>query len=169
MTMDTGCIEVVVGRRTSPFTRILRGLSIAGTALCILFAVRISLFLILGAVIFGILIWYFTQDINVDYEYVYVEKEIRIAKIINKEKRKELASYPLDDMEIIAPFASHRLDGYRERVKMIDYTSGREEDRNIRYGLVTGGQMLLLDLDEEYGAEILKQIRFFAPRKVFRD
>ena len=105
----------------------------------------------------------------VDYEYVYVDKEIRIAKIQQKQRRKDLAVYDLTKMEVMAPSGSSHLDEYRSRnLTVLDYSSGEDGNKPFRYEVVMeGGSKLILDMVGEYGEQIITVLRTCFPRKVF--
>ena len=170
--MDTGVLEIVVNKKTDTLLKIMRVLTIV-LAVCFV----IGGFLI-GAMIVGLILGvacgiaaYFVWLNNVvDYEYVYVEKELRIAKILQKEKRKELVSYPLDKIEILAPSRSWRLDPYKGRqMETADYSSGYEDRMEYQYTLITDNKKILLELEGEDADRLLTTIRTFAPRSVYRD
>src|SRR5699024_1387733 len=52
---------------------------------------------------------------SLEYEYLYVDKEISVDKILNKTKRKKAEKFELDRMEIFAPVNSWHLDNYKNR------------------------------------------------------
>ena len=100
-----------------------------------------------------------------------MDKELRVAKIQQKQRRKELAVYDLTKMEILAPADSYQLDSFKNReLKVIDYSSGREEDKADRYVLIlSDNTKLILDIVGDYGKELLDILRIYSPRKVFRN
>ena len=170
--MDIGCIEVVVSRKSSALTKFFRVLLIM-LAVCfiILGLAGITVALIIG-IGCGIGAYFVSREINVDYEYSYVDREIRIAKIMNKERRKEIASYDLDKMEILAPARSWHLDDYKNRKleKEYDYSSGKAAQPDPTYYLyLEGNARLKLDLEGEDAAKLIEAVRQIAPRKVFTD
>ncbi|MER2026301.1 MAG: hypothetical protein ABS874_03530, partial [Lachnospiraceae bacterium] len=103
------------------------------------------------------------------YEYVYVDKEIRVAKIQQKQRRKELAVYDLTKMEVMAPSGSGHLDEYKGRnLTVIDYSSCEDGNKPFRYEVVMkDGSKLILDMVGEYGAQVITILRTYFPRKVF--
>ena len=119
----------------------------------------------------GVVCYFLWLESVVDYEYDYVDKELRVAKIQQKQRRKELAVYDLTKMEILAPADSYQLDSYKNRdLKVTDYSSGREEDKADRYVLIlSDNTKLILDLVGDYGQELLDILRIYSPRKVFRN
>ena len=170
--MDIGCIEVVVSRKPNTLFKFLRVLLIM-LAVCFLF---LGLVGIMAAFIPGIgcLVGYYFVNMNVgiDYEYSYVQKELRIAKIMNKERRKEVATYDLEKMEILAPVRSWHLDSYKNRqiAKDVDYSSGEEKQPDPCYYLyLEGNTRVKLELEGEEAMQLLDAVKQMAPRKVFTD
>ncbi|MBP3217927.1 MAG: hypothetical protein J6M46_06125 [Lachnospiraceae bacterium] len=122
----------------------------------------------------GCLVGYYFVNMNVgiDYEYSYVQKELRIAKIMNKERRKEVATYDLEKMEILAPVRSWHLDSYKNRqiAKDVDYSSGEEKQPDPCYYLyLEGNTRVKLELEGEEAMQLLDAVKQMAPRKVFTD
>ncbi|MBQ6362394.1 MAG: hypothetical protein IKF45_06585 [Lachnospiraceae bacterium] len=170
--MDIGCIEVVVSRKPNTLFKFLRVLLIM-LAVCFLF---LGLVGIMVAFIPGIacLVGYYFVNMNVgiDYEYSYVERELRIAKIMNKERRKEIATYDLEKLEIMAPVKSWHLDSYngRQIAKDIDYSSGEEKQPDPCYYLyLEGNTRLKLELEGEDAQNLIAAVKQMAPRKVYTD
>ena len=82
-------------------------------------------------------------------------------------RRKKVATFEVERMEILAPIKSYRLDNYKNRTcKEIDYSVRREEQPDRRYVMYyEGNQKIILSPSEE----MLKAIKNVAPRKVFTD
>lgn len=103
---------------------------------------------------------------GIEYEYLYVDREISVDKVLAKSKRKKAGNYTLEQMEIMAPVGSHRLDSYRNRqIKVVDYSSGVAQQPEKRYMMVMNDCKVILEPNEA----MLKAIQDVAPRKVFRD
>ena len=169
--METGCLEVVVNRKKNTLIKVMHLGAIVLTVCFCLLAFLFGFLLLIPAALCAAgayLAWY---DSVVDYEYVYVDKEIRIAKIQQKQRRKDLAVYDLSKMEILAPQGSYHLDPFKGRnLNVTDYSSGDEDNRSCRYELVLeDGTKLILDMVGEYGTQILDILRNYYPRKVFRN
>lgn len=169
--MDTGCLEVVVNRKPNTLIKTICYGACALTVCFCLLSFMMSLFLLIPAALCAAAAYYFWLETAVDFEYVYVDKELRVAKIQQKQRRKELAVYDLTKMEVLAPVGSHHLDGFRNKeLKVLDYSSQGDENKPYRYALIlSDGTELILDLVGEYSSQILDIIRTFSPRKVFRD
>lgn len=104
---------------------------------------------------------------DLEYEYLYLDRELVVDKVMAKTKRKRVATYSVDRMEILAPVKSYHLDNYKNRsVKTKDYSIGTEEKPDLRYAMYyEGGDRILLSPSEE----LIKAIKSVAPRKVFTD
>jgi len=169
--METGCLEIVVNRETSTLVKAMRIIAIVLTVCFCLLAIFTSFFMLIPAIACGIGYYFLWLESVADYEYDYVEKELRVAKIQQKQRRKELAVYDLTKMEILAPVDSYQLDSYKNKeLKVTDYSSGRDEDKADRYVLIlSDNTKLILDLVGDYGKELLDILRAHSPRKVFRN
>lgn len=169
--MDTGCLEVIVNRKPNTLIKaVCYGACVLTVCFCLL-AFMTSLLFLIPAALCAAAANYFWLESAVDFEYVYVDKELRVAKIMQKQRRKELAVYDLTKMEVLAPVGSHHLDGFKNKdLKVIDYSSQGDENKASRYALIlSDGTELILDMVGEYSSQILDLIRAFSPRKVFRD
>lgn len=179
--METGCLEIVVKSRPDQKTKMLTALMAvlalvlaAGAVLSILSAgILPALVLAVGAAsaVYGFV--FFRSRCDLEFEYDYVDREIRVAGVYSKESRKDLASYDLNRMEILAPEHSRRLDGVRGRIQdLTDYSARVPVKEGVRWMLVLDkGEAVLLDLDPagETQRQVLQLIRASAPRKVFFD
>lgn len=169
--MDTGCLEVIVNRKPNTLIKaVCYGACVLTVCFCLL-AFMTSLLFLIPAALCAAAANYFWLETAVDFEYVYVDKELRVAKIMQKQRRKELAVYDLTKMEVLAPVGSHHLDGFRNKdLKVLDYSSQADENKPYRYALILSDSTeLILDMVGEYSIQILDLIRAFSPRKVFRD
>lgn len=118
-------------------------------------------------IVLGVLDYFVFQLTDIEYEYLYLDKEISIDRIMAKMKRKRLAVLSVDKIEILAPEKSHQLDSYRNRnVKTTDYSAGQDLPGEKLYAMYyEGNKKFLLNLDEDFA----KTVKGVAPRKVFMD
>ena len=119
------------------------------------------------AVVTGVGAYFVNLFTDLEYEYLYLDKELVIDKVMAKSRRKRVATYSLDKVEILAPIKSYHLDNYKNRnVKQKDYSIGIEEKPDLRYAMYyEGGEKLLLSPSPE----MIKIMKNVAPRKVFSD
>ncbi|MDO4475599.1 MAG: DUF6106 family protein [Lachnospiraceae bacterium] len=127
-----------------------------------------SLFFLL-ATLLGAGAWWAFSNAACEYEYLYVNGDIDIDRIINRQKRKKAASYDIADLEMLAPAASHDLDSFKndKGVRQVDYTSDPKGARvyGAVYAQEKGRVLAWLELDEE----IIRDMRRHQPRKISRD
>ena len=103
---------------------------------------------------------------HMEFEYLYVNGELDIDKIMAKTTRKHAASYDMKNMEMVALWDSHYMDSYRnnQRTKVVDFSSGREGVTvyAMVYAGEKGTEVVLFEPDEI----ILNDIGRIAPQKV---
>ena len=123
--------------------------------------------LIVVTIAFGIGTYFTSGYTDVEYEYLYCDKTITVSKIMAKEKRKDLETFDIDKMEILAPANSYRLGDFKNRdLKEVNYWSVDKTKEEPPYAMIyEGGRKILLDLPQEF----VKMVQNNAPRKVFFD
>lgn len=119
------------------------------------------------AVALGVLTYFVFQWTDIEYEYLYLDKEISVDKVMAKSRRKRVAVLSVEKMEILAPVQSHQLDSYKNRnVKTADYSAGMDLPGQKLYAMYyEGNQRYMLNLDEDFA----KTVKSVAPRKVYMD
>ena len=145
--MSDSYVECLVKAKQPTWAKILKVLLIALTVLSCLVMFVFIIFL--------------------EYEYLYLDKELSVDKIMAKSKRKRVGTYSLDRMEVFAPVYSYHLDNFKNRqVKEKDYSIGEVLQPDGRYAMYyEGGEKILLSPNEE----LVKVLKNMAPRKVFSE
>ncbi len=169
--MDTGCIEIVVNSKSSALIKFAHILLIMLAVAFALLGMVAGFVPLIIAIACGIGAYFAGMNTEVDYEYSLVDKELRVAKILKKSRRKDMGKFDLDKMEILAPAVSHELDSYnhRQNLKEFDFSRHDPEEKESKYNLfLEGGTKLVLTLEGDDGKLILDNVRAFAPRKVYR-
>ena len=160
--------ELLVKKERGVKENILRGISVVPTVLIILLTLLMPNFLFfIVAIGFGVLTYFIFQWTDIEYEYLYLDKEITVDKIMAKTRRKRVLTISVDKIEILAPVNSYQLDSYRNRqVKATDYSAGGDLPEEKQYAMYyDGNEKYLLNLTEDFA----KTIKGIAPRKVFLD
>ena len=157
--MNDSYKELLVSKEQGVKDKLIRVVSIIPTVLAGLLTLltgNILIFII--AVAFGVLDYFVFQWTSIEYEYLYLDKEIR---------RKRVHTIDVNKIEILAPEKSYQLDSYRNRqVKAIDYSAGHDlPDQKLYVMFYEGSQKYLLNLTEDFA----KTIKGIIPRKVFTD
>lgn len=119
------------------------------------------------AVVAGVGAYFVSLNANLEYEYLYVDKQLTVDKIMARTRRKKVETFDLERMGILAPIKSWHLDDYKNRqLKVVDYSSGVEQQPDIRYSMIYNGEKRVIF---EPNAEMVAAIKSIAPRKVFTD
>lgn len=164
--MSDTYVECLVKAKQSGLAGFLKVLLIVLTILAaiVMFVFPVTMIV---AIITGVGAYFVNLFTDLEYEYLYLDRELVVDKVMAKSKRKRVATYSVDRMEILAPFKSYRLDSYRNRnVKTKDYSVGEELQPDLRYVMYyEGGEKIILNPSED----MVKALKSVAPRKVFTD
>ncbi len=99
-----------------------------------------------------------------EYEYTYLDKEIRVDRIYNVNNRKQVDTIDLNKMEILAVKGSDSLRGYANRQAAVsDYSCGENNEDTKVYELwYDGKRKIFLSLNDDFLTPIVR----FWPQKV---
>lgn len=158
--------EVIVKRRATAKDMILKGLLIAGSVLAVLsfFVMGIIGFIIFIA--FAVADYFLLPTFNLEFEYLYVNGELDIDKIMSKQKRKRVYSADMSNLELMAPSNSHALDSYNRNnsIKTLDFSS--KDPQNKTYTMIIKGEKGMERVIFEPNDVILGDIKRIRPREV---
>ena len=101
---------------------------------------------------------------DLEFEYLYINGDLDIDKIMNMQSRKKQFSTNIKEMEIIAPSGSAELHPY-QRLKTLDYSTLNPEDKV--YEMVTSFKGETVRVLFNPNEKILNEMKNMAPRKVF--
>ena len=160
-------VECLVQAKGSALGKLLKYVLIALTVVFGIMSVAGVLVAVLGAVATGVGAYFAHLNTDIEYEYLYLDKELSVDKVMAKSKRKRVGTYSLEKIEALAPIKSYHLDSFKNRtVKEIDYSIGEELQPDLRYALYyEGGEKIILSPS----TELVKAMKSVAPRKVFMD
>ena len=162
--MNEAYYEILVARKKSQTLTMLKLVAAALAVSCVILIFLGFFWGIIPAVVLGVFSYLVGQKNAVEYEYLYVDKELQIDRIIAQSKRKTMDTLDLNELVILAPVRSHELDRYRNgNYKKADYSSKEEASEASRYMLIVSDKQIIFEPTEE----LVKTIRMFAPRKVF--
>lgn len=168
--MSDAYVECLIKAKTSGLAKFGKVLLITLTVifvLAIFLLPPLMIFAFIGALLTGAGAYFLNLFTDLEYEYLYLDKELVVDKVMAKSRRKRIATYQLDRIEILAPVKSYRLDNYKNRnAKAKDYSIGEVLQPDRRYAMYyEGGEKILLSPSEE----LIKVMKNVAPRKVFSD
>lgn len=162
--MNETYIEVLIKRRTPPAVRIGQLAASVATGCLALVALLGIWAAVAAAAVLVAAAYFLSLFCHVEYEYIYVDKELQIDRILAKSRRKRMETLDMMQMELLAPLNSRQLDGYRgRREKPVDYSSGEAKQPEARYLLCMKDKQIILEPTEA----MVKMIQTIAPRKVY--
>lgn len=165
--MNETYVECLVKRKTPGYMSFFKILLIMLTVGFVLVGM-VFIIALIPAILFGVAAYFVYMNTDLEYEYLYLDRELTVDKVMAKSKRKRAAVYSLDKMEIVAPVKSWHLDNFKNRQtsKNVDYSSGEEKQPDKRFVFYyEGNQKVIFEPSEE----MVKAMQFVAPRKVFKD
>ncbi len=166
--MNESYIELLVKKENTMKDTLLRVICIALTVSAVLLSLAGGGGIIfVAAVAFGVLTYFVWLNTDIEYEYLYLDKELSIDRIMSKTRRKRAATFQIERMEILAPADSYHLGDYKNRTfKVSDYSSGIIKQPDKRFVMIYDGTQKVFLTEEPKLASVIKNI---APRKVFFD
>lgn len=166
--MSESYVECLVKHKTPTVKAILRILFPVLTVLFVFLGIAgIGLLALIMALVCAALSYFMSLECNVEYEYLYVDRELSIDKISAQKRRKTVEKLNTEKIEILAPVKSWHLDEYKNRqLKQKDYSIGYEAQPDQRYMLIYNNEMRVLISPNSALIAALKSV---APRKVFTD
>lgn len=162
--MNDSYTEWLVKRKAPAYSIIIKAL--------LIFLCAIGAFLALVNP-FGILIlaavaaatYFIFQNLSLEFEYLIVNDQISIDKIMGQARRKKVWEGVLSEIQIITPLDSYVLKDYEKPgMKVLDF--GSHAPGAKVYGMIHQGEGQCTKIIFEPNEKILHHIRQRAPRKV---
>lgn len=163
--MNETYVECMVPHKKSPLAGSFPYIMYALAAIFAVFGLIFNIYALALAVIFALLAYFVSPMLDIEYEYLYLDKGISVDKIMSKERRKHITDLDLNKMEIMAVSKSHELDSYRaQNLPYKEYASG-EADAKV-YVIVISDEKGRRMVGIEPNEAMLKAIKTVFPRKV---
>jgi len=159
-------VECMIQRKKNTGALILKVLTYVLCGICLLLSMMTggTILFIIGLVLAG-LGYFLCPSPDIEFEYLYMDKELTIDKIMAKAKRKRAAVYDLSKMEKMCPMNSHELDSYKNRkIAVKDFSSGTDVQKTFAIVYRAEQEECLVLI--EPNAELLNAIKNSCPRKV---
>ncbi len=167
--MNESYKELLVKKERGFMQNFLRVICVVPTILFLMLSFLTgNIFLFIFTIICGVVDYFVYLLTDIEYEYLYLDKEISVDKIMAKTRRKKAATINIGKIEIAAPANSHQLDSYKNRQikKTVDYSAGHDlPDQKLYIVYYEGNQKYMFNFDDDF----VKAIRGIIPRKIFTD
>lgn len=137
-------------------------IAITVVSVLLAFVIPVGIILPIVMIVIDVLV---IRSLNVEYEYVFVNGDLDIDKIMNKSRRKRMFSIDAEQMELLAPVGAVELMQYK-KVKTYDYTSGT--GKAPVYALIASDKGEVKQILFEPNETIIEGFFIKAPRKVIR-
>lgn len=115
-------------------------------------------------IMIGVDVWVF-RSLNVEYEYLYINGNLEIDKIMSKSRRKKVFEMEINDLEVMALRGEAELKMY-QGLKAQDYSSGNTNSRQYEMIVIQNGEKKRIIF--EPNDVIVDGMRMLAPRKVHK-
>jgi hypothetical protein len=161
--------EWLVKRKTPAYMLLVK---IAMVILCVIafFLATSPVLGILGVVILfavGAGAYFVFRNSEVEFEYLYVDKQLSIDRIYGKAKRKKAWEGTIDEIQIVAPTGSTEAkDHETSNMKVLDFSSHQPDAKT--YTLISQAGSTATKVIFEPNEKILKCMRMTAPRKIIQ-
>lgn len=160
--------EVIVKKKKTAKDTLCKAGLIILTVLAVFSALigLLGLISLLILVAVGVLDYFIWPTLDVEYEYLYVNGELDVDKIMSKQKRKRVYSCDLKKLELMAPSNSHELDYQKnnKNIQVLDFSS-MDENAKTYTAIIPGEkgtQMLIFEPNET----MVKDLKNKKPREV---
>ena len=123
-------VEWLIPKKRNFAGKVLRAVLLTLTILLGILALGLGKLLILIlAVLMGFVTYFLFCLTDLEYEYIYVNGELMVDRIMQKSMRKRMLNVDKSEIEIIAPMTSPKVDQYKNRQwKEFIFTSGYQKD-----------------------------------------
>ena len=157
--------ELLIKQRDNMTNKILGYTFLVVAVLALPAAVIVSPFFIILLIAGGLASFFvYFRRMSVEYEYTYLDKEIRVDRIYTLNNRKQVDTIDLTKMEIMAVKGSDALRGFSNRQASVsDYSVGENDENTKVFELwYEGKRKILLSLNDDFLSPIVR----FWPNKV---
>lgn len=155
--------EQLVKRKSPSSTVLLKVLLIMITVFSVLliFVIPFAILILIGLVCVDVFVF---RSMDVEYEYLFVNGNLDVDKILSKSRRKQVLSMDMNELELLAPEGAPELRQY-QGLKAINLSSMTGNAKLYEMIIVQKGTKKKVVF--EPNSTILDGMKLLAPRKVF--
>lgn len=164
--MNESYAEYLVRRKTPPYAWAVTGLLGVVTAFFVFMALTTGILSVILMFVSGFATYLSYRNFHEEFEYLYVDKQLSIDRILGKAKRKKAYECTMDEIQLIAPSSYHEVADYKVTGKTIDCSSKTPQAKTYTAIVQKGGETIRLIF--EPNEKMLHCFRQTAPRKVLQ-
>lgn len=133
--MNDVYVEWLVAKKRNLFGKVSRVVCLLASILLWIGALGyVNTIVLIFAVLVSIITYFLFCFTDLEYEYVYINGELMVDRILKKSMRKRMINIEASEMEVVAPMTSPKVDGYKHRQwKEFIFTSGYEKNQRKIY------------------------------------
>lgn len=172
--MGDTLVECAVKRKASVKNLALLGLVIGLMVVAFAFFIfyfRNGIMFLIG-ILLCVLISKLTSMCDEEYEYIFINGDIDFAKIVGKNKRIELLSVAMNEVELVAPLSSDKLAPYenleKTRYQVKDFSSALPGHKDRMYAMICKSENQAYRIIFEPSEKLLEAMWQMAPRVVVK-
>lgn len=122
--MNDSYAEWLVKCKTPFYAHVINAIMVILTAVSVFLALTTTVFAVILMFAVGFATYILYRNSRVEYEYLYVDGQLTIDKILGKAKRKKAWEGTMNEIQIIAPSDSFVLNDYRSgQSHVLDFSS----------------------------------------------
>lgn len=164
--MNEAYSEWLVKRKPPAYALLVKIVMIILCTVSVVLALTTMVGIIILALV-GAATYFLFQSLNLEFEYLYVNGQLTIDKIMGRSRRKQVWEGKMEEIQIIAPTDSYVLKDYEtSNMKTVDYSSGIPGAKTYAIVSQAGGNSVKVIF--EPNEKMLRCIRQTSPRKVIQ-
>lgn len=165
--MNETYAEWLVKRKTPGYFHIITGIMVLITACCVFLAMTGHVLNVILMFLAGGATWLVHRNCNVEFEYLFVNAQLTVDKILGRSKRKSAWEGTVENMELVAPSDHFALREYKDQSrKKLDFSSRLPGAKTYTIMYQSGPDKLEITIEPD--EKILKCLWRCAPRKVIQ-
>ena len=164
--MNETYIELLVKKRENRTLNSLHSVLVFVGVVCFIIGLFSTFILTITGLLIELIAYLLQMNSNIEYEYLYLDKELAIDKIKNQAKRKKVAKYNVQTLHVMAPVGSAHLSRY-ESLKVHDYSA--PVDGQVIYEMILDGENGQDRIRLNTTQELLNGIKMCAPRAIYHE
>lgn len=163
--MNDSYAEWLVKCKTPFYAHIINAIMTILTAISVFLAFTTTVLAVILMFAVGFATYILYRNSRVEYEYLYVDGQLTIDKILGRAKRKKAWEGTMENIQIIAPSDSYVLNDYRSgQAKVLDFSSHFPGSRT--YTAIVQGTSGQEHIIFEPNDKMIQCFRQTSPRKV---